>query len=1394
MTALISIESYAIGWIAALYIERAAAIAQLDDRHEAPADFEQHLSDTNSYTWGRIGKHNVVIASLPAGIHGTTAAATTVSNLLASLPAIKIGLLVGIGGGIARHMDQDVRLGDIVVSLPEGTTGGVVQYDLGKAGLNGKWEPTGMLNKPPQVLLNALAALRAEHEMTSSNIPDYLEAMWTKMPQMKKSKKREPGYIHQGFENDRLFSSAYNHVNGQTCDNCDASEEIQRDIRDTTDPKIHYGIIASGNTLVKDARMRNQIAELVGSECLCVEMEAAGLMDRFPCLVIRGICDYADSHKNDQWQRYAAATAAAYAKELLGHVPVKQLQASHRAVDILGSMSEEINRLGVATTSLQNSVHSIQTFVRDSSQRGVLAHLEGRVAAGACFDSAAEQHNPRCLPNTRVDLLQRVTEWTVNSNSEAIFWLNGMAGTGKSTISRTVAESVARDGQLGASFFFKRGEGDQSTMAKFCSTIAADLTRRDPTIARLVKEAIETDPSIFRKSMREQFNKLILQPLSLVQKKDPIVIIVDALDECDEEDNVKLMIYLFSQAKTLDSIQLKVFLTSRPDLPPRLGFKAIEGKYQDLILHEIPKFVVKHDISLFLQKELLRIRHDYNTTVPEDRQLSKNWPTQSDISLLVQMAIPLFIYAATICRFIGDRRLGTPNSQLKKVFQPRPGHHLSKLGSTYLPVLDNLIVGTSAEQQTEILRQFRYIVGSIIILASPLSTTTLARLLYLSRDDIDSSKKLHEFLHDAERFILANVSIIDGTPLQLYSSLVIFAPESSIVRITFTKQLPGWILLKPRVDRNWSQTIQTLEGHSGSVHSVAYSPDCTLIASASYDRSVRLWRSDTGECLQTLEGHSSSVNSVAFSPDGRLIASACDDGVVRVWRADTSKCIWTFEGHDDFVSSVAFSPDNTVIASASNDQTVRLWHLSTGTCYYILKAHRGFISSVAFSSNGSFIASASYDRTIRLWRVDTGECVQTLDGHGSINSMAFSPDGTLIALASYDKTIRLCRSATGECTQILEGHSGSISLAAFSPNGTLIASASNDKTVRLWRVSTGECVCILQGHGSSVSSVAFSPDNSRIVSAAQDKTIRLWDLTIRNNMQTLEGHSKCINLTAFSPDGTLISSASYDKTVRLWCGNTGECLQILRGHGDAIFLTAISSDNTLFASVSYDKTIRLWRVNTGECVWALKGYGGSIKVVTFSPDGTLIAICNDKTLQLCRVNTGECVQTFKRHSRPINSVAFSPDGTLVASSDDRIVRLWRVNTGECVQTLKGHGPFMSCSNISFDDDDKRHSMDAGIIGLRGRTNPDSVLRSGTSAMGYSRSDLGISDDNCWITWNGEKILWLPKDFRPSCSAIFRNVVAVGNNSGKLIVMSFSSQELAKSLAKSWRKWPNIDIL
>jgi len=331
-------KHYSVALIAALPHECAAVIAVLDEEHERPAGFKKYRRDTNAYTWGRIGDHNVVITSLPSGVYGTTAAGSTANQLLSSLPHIRFGLMVGIGAGVPQPNVADVRLGDVVVSKPRGSSGGVIQHDLVK--IKEGTSSTGHLAKPPIVLLHALEKLQSDHLINDSIVPSVLKAMLEKHPQMKKKSPKNPGFTHPGADNDRLFAPWRQHVGGADCSDCPEADTISRDRRDTTDPEIHYGVIASRNALVKNANERDEILKRlpddVRNECLCIEVEAAGLMDTFPCIVIRGICDYADSHKNDIWQKYAAATAAAFAKVFLGFVDVQEVEKAlelHKAVE-----------------------------------------------------------------------------------------------------------------------------------------------------------------------------------------------------------------------------------------------------------------------------------------------------------------------------------------------------------------------------------------------------------------------------------------------------------------------------------------------------------------------------------------------------------------------------------------------------------------------------------------------------------------------------------------------------------------------------------------------------------------------------------------------------------------------------------------------------------------------------------------------------------------------------------------------------------------------------------------------------------------------------------------------------------------------------------------------------
>ncbi|KAI1741315.1 nucleoside phosphorylase domain-containing protein [Xylaria scruposa] len=303
-------EDYTVGWVCALPIELAAAQEMLDEEHCC-----QQYHD-NIYTLGRIGWHNVVIAGLPGGQTGTVSAAVVAAKMIETFKSIRIGLMVGIGGGVPLG-EADIRLGDVVISKPYNVHGGVVQYDFGKTTPTG-FERTGSLNTPPTILLNAVTNLQANHIRGRCRLPDYFRKL-----------NRLPVFARKGAGQDILFEAAYNHEGAAQCVNCSKDYLVAREPREQ-EVAVHYGTIASGNHVMRDGVERDRVSAQLGG-VLCFEMEAAGLMNSFPCLVIRGICDYADSHKNKKWQAYAAGTAAACAKEILSVIPPEDVSKTRKA-------------------------------------------------------------------------------------------------------------------------------------------------------------------------------------------------------------------------------------------------------------------------------------------------------------------------------------------------------------------------------------------------------------------------------------------------------------------------------------------------------------------------------------------------------------------------------------------------------------------------------------------------------------------------------------------------------------------------------------------------------------------------------------------------------------------------------------------------------------------------------------------------------------------------------------------------------------------------------------------------------------------------------------------------------------------------------------------------------
>ncbi|KAF5692068.1 purine uridine phosphorylase [Fusarium denticulatum] len=305
---------YTVGWICALPIEMAAAEGMLDEVFQAPG---QGVLDENIYVVGRIAHLKTVIVCLPYRVAGTTSATRVAEHMRQTFTALQYTLLVGVGGGMPSK-EVDVRLGDVVVSAPSPNSTGVVQYDYGKDFENDRFVTTGHLNKPPDRLLIAVSRLECQEASRPNALTLSIAGSIARLQARYSNSERNWSY--PGESNDLLFNSGYNHEGGcLTCARCDADYLEERPRRGSTQPKIHYGTIASANRVMRNGAARERLR--LDKNALCVEMEAAGLMNNFPCLVIRGICDYADSHKNKDWQPYAAATAAAFAKELLSVMP-----------------------------------------------------------------------------------------------------------------------------------------------------------------------------------------------------------------------------------------------------------------------------------------------------------------------------------------------------------------------------------------------------------------------------------------------------------------------------------------------------------------------------------------------------------------------------------------------------------------------------------------------------------------------------------------------------------------------------------------------------------------------------------------------------------------------------------------------------------------------------------------------------------------------------------------------------------------------------------------------------------------------------------------------------------------------------------------------------------------
>ncbi|KAL4802838.1 ankyrin [Aspergillus unguis] len=678
----LSLRDYKVAWICALPIELAAAKSLLNDVHKSPPQ----PTDRNAYTLGSMYGHNIAIACLQSGVYGTTSAASVATQMKQTFPSIEFGLIVGVGGGVPTGR-ADIRLGDVVVSTPVGQLGGVVQYDYGKSCQYGSFERIGSLNKPYLPLLVAVSQLRCGYILQDTQMGKIMSDV---LEHHKDAFSRP--------DEDWLFEPTYgHHGGGGDCSSCDKNHLVLRGSRASNEPHIHYGLIASDDRVIRDAQTRDTYAENL--PILCFEMESAGVMDQLPCLVIRGICDYCDSHKQKDWQGYAALAAAAYAKELLSIVPL----AKDVTVYEQGSGLTEKEKEFLGNLSIADPQGAMNSFKR----------VKGNRTPGTCS---------WFLESDELKSWFRRDKGLAKKKSN-VMWLYGNPGTGKSTMSIALVEELPKKDYFStgnnvlSSFFCDASLDCQRTVTSILRGLLYQIFSQRPELIGRIMPKYE----IQKERLFTTFDALwaLLMDIGRVTCGPEIYCIVDALDECEPHEQEILLRQIdqsFNGSFSQGSVPPRVhfFIASRPypEIRSYLSlFTCIDlGSRQEILA----------DLKATIHEKVkaLAMRKCYSTTVKE-----------RVIQALEEKADGTFLWVGIVCDRLNQPRTTNPLKTLQNLPQ---GLH-----SLYRNLLDDAFTAENDEEDYQTMKE---ILRLVAFARRPMTMAELADACELYPDENNDSR------------------------------------------------------------------------------------------------------------------------------------------------------------------------------------------------------------------------------------------------------------------------------------------------------------------------------------------------------------------------------------------------------------------------------------------------------------------------------------------------------------------------------------------------------------------------------------------------------------------------------------------------------------------------------